>query len=33
MAAWQDGAIDDLKGALKDTADKVDAIVARNQTD
>jgi hypothetical protein len=33
MAAWQDGAVDDLKSALQDTAEKIDAIIARNQTD
>jgi len=33
MAAWQDGAISDLKGALSDAAEKVDAIVERNQVE
>jgi multiple sugar transport system substrate-binding protein len=33
MAAWQDGAIPDIKTALRDTAEKVDVIVARNQLD
>ena len=33
MAAWQDGAISDIKTALRDTAEKVDVIVARNQLD
>jgi hypothetical protein len=33
MAAWQDGAIDDLKSALADAAEKIDQIIARNQTD
>jgi hypothetical protein len=33
MAAWQDGAITDLKGALQDAASKIDQIIARNQVD
>ena len=33
MAAWQDGAISDLKGALEDTAEKIDEIISRNQRD
>ena len=33
MAAWQDGAVPDIKVALKDTAEKLDAIIARNQID
>jgi hypothetical protein len=33
MAAWQDGAIGDLKSALADAAEKIDQIIARNQTD
>jgi hypothetical protein len=33
MAAWQDGAITDLKGSLQDAAGKIDQIIARNQVD
>jgi multiple sugar transport system substrate-binding protein len=33
MAAWQDGAVTDLKGALEDAAGKIDQIIARNQVD
>jgi hypothetical protein len=33
MAAWQDGAITDVRAALQDAAGKIDQIIARNQVD